>query len=196
MNMNRTIHFLSTSRTALILLLATLLTATAAQTAGAQPSGNWADYKATETLPQSDDGETIYISTAEQLALYAYNVNYDVKNSKGYYCARTVELQADIDLSAHYWTPIGNRSGFYFNGKFNGNGHVITGMNVNNDCGSNVYGFVGYFRDQSDNPSHIDKLIFRNCQVTGSVANNALGGVAIVAGNMSSNQSAVTNCLV
>lgn len=36
MNMNRTIHFLSTSRTALILLLATLLTTTAAQTAGAQ----------------------------------------------------------------------------------------------------------------------------------------------------------------
>ena len=196
MNMNRTIHFLSTSRTAVILLLATLLTATTAQTAGAQPSGNWADYKATETLPQSDDGETIYISTAEQLALYAYNVNYDVKNSKGYYCARTVELQADIDLSAHYWTPIGNRSGFYFNGKFNGNGHVITGMNVNNDCGSNVYGFVGYFRDQSNNLSHIDNLIFRNCQVTGSVANNALGGVAIVAGSMSSNQSAVTNCLV
>ncbi len=34
--MNRTIHFFSTSRTVLILLLATLLTATAAQTAGAQ----------------------------------------------------------------------------------------------------------------------------------------------------------------
>ena len=36
MNMNRTINILSTSRTTLILLLATLLTATAAQTAGAQ----------------------------------------------------------------------------------------------------------------------------------------------------------------
>jgi len=35
MNMNRTINILSTSRTALILLLATLLTATAAQTAWA-----------------------------------------------------------------------------------------------------------------------------------------------------------------
>ena len=34
--MNRTNHFLSTSRTAVILLLATLLTATAAQTAGAE----------------------------------------------------------------------------------------------------------------------------------------------------------------
>ena len=120
-----------------MMLALALLTATAAQGAWAQPSGNWADYKATETLPQSNDGETIYISTAAELALYAYNVNYDVKNSKGYYCARTVELQADIDLSAHYWTPIGNRSGFYFNGKFNGNGHVITGMTVTNDCASN-----------------------------------------------------------
>ena len=37
--MNRTNHFLSTSRTALILLLATLLTATAAQTAWADDYG-------------------------------------------------------------------------------------------------------------------------------------------------------------
>ena len=176
--------------------IAALALLATAQGAWAQtPSGNWADYKAA-SLTESADHETIYISTAEQLALFAYNVNYDVKNSKGYYCARTVELQADIDLSAHYWTPIGNRSGFYFNGKFNGNGHVITGMNVNNDCGSNFYGFVGNFEGQSSNPSHIDNLIFRDCHVTGNVTNNALGGVAIVAGNMKSAQSAVTNCLV
>jgi len=43
MNMNRTIHFLSTSRTALILLLATLLTATAAQT-------TWATETETSTI--------------------------------------------------------------------------------------------------------------------------------------------------
>ena len=41
--MNRTIHFLSTSRTALILLLATLLTATAAQT-------TWATETETSTI--------------------------------------------------------------------------------------------------------------------------------------------------
>jgi len=45
MNMNRTIHFLSTSRTALILLLAALLNATAAQTAGAE-EGDLTDFVA------------------------------------------------------------------------------------------------------------------------------------------------------
>ena len=55
--MNRTIHFLSTSRTALILLLATLLTATAAQTAWAQDtsgsfgtSATWSYDTSTKTL--------------------------------------------------------------------------------------------------------------------------------------------------
>ena len=55
--MNRTIHFLSTSRTALVLLLATLLTATAAQTAWADgtsgsfgTSATWSYDTSTKTL--------------------------------------------------------------------------------------------------------------------------------------------------
>ncbi len=32
-------------------------------------------------IPQSDDGSTVYISTAEQLAYYAYAVNNDKKTS-------------------------------------------------------------------------------------------------------------------
>lgn len=178
-------------RAATMLLVMMLTTATAwAQS----PSGNWQDYKAS-SLTESEDHETIYISTAEELALYAYNVNYDVKNAKGYYCARTVELQADIDLSAHYWTPIGNGSGYYFNGKFNGNGHTITGMNVPSDAATNVFAFVGYHNSQTSNPSHIDNLIFKDCQVTGSVGYNAMGGVAIVSGECY-NGATVRNCLV
>ena len=63
MNMNRTIHFLSTSRTALILLLATLLTATAAQTAWADgtsgsfgESATWSYDTSTKTLTISGTG--------------------------------------------------------------------------------------------------------------------------------------------
>ena len=178
------------------MLLMMLLTTT---TAWAVPTGNWADYKAA-SLSESADYETIYISTAAELALFAYNVNNDVQNAKGYYCARTVELLADIDLSEHYWTPIGTpiyKSGIYFNGKFNGNGHVITGMNITNNCATNFYGFVGHFRGQTNNPSHIDNLIFRDCHVTGNVPQNASGGVGTVVGFMNtSGGGAVTNCLV
>lgn len=126
-------------RRAAIILLVMVLAATGAWA----QTGNWVDFRA-ESLTESDDHETIYISTAEELALYAYNVNHDVRNAKGYYCARTVELQADIDLGAHYWTPIGTGEGIYFNGRFNGNGHVITGMNVNSDCSTIVFGFIGF----------------------------------------------------
>lgn len=176
MNMNRTINILSTSRTALILLLATLLTATAEQTAGAQtPSGYWsewvndnnidwnsADAKAA-AIPQSDDGCTVYISTAEQLAYYAYAVNNDKQisgSASGYYCGRTVELMADIDLSAHYWKPIGWNKYSYFNGYFHGNGHVITGIHVNGDPKSDNttynlgYGLFGYLHTRSGSALH------------------------------------------
>ena len=114
------------------------------------PMGNWIDYKATETLPQSEDGETIYISTAEQLALYAYNVNHDVKNSKGFYCARTVELQNDIDLSGHYWIPIGYSINIYFNGNFKGNGHKITGLNINDETQYEHVGLFGFYQAKSN----------------------------------------------
>ena len=178
-------------RRAAITLIVMLLAATGAWA----QTGNWVDYRA-ESLTESDDHETIYISTAEELALYAYNVNNDVKNAKGYYCARTVELQADIDLGAHYWTPIGTGRNIYFNGRFNGNGHVITGMNVNSDCSTDRFGFIGYFEGRSN--SHIDNIIFKDCHVSGSIPLVSAGGVGIVVGYYLADEtgSSVTNCLV
>jgi hypothetical protein len=128
----------------LLVMLLTTITAWAQS-----PSGNWEDYKAT-SLNESEDHNTIYISTAEELALYAYNVNHDImiENDK-YYCARTVELQANIDLSAHYWKPIGyNGAGmikYYFNGKFNGNGHTISGLYLDRNDNHGAGTYVGFF---------------------------------------------------
>ena len=219
MNKNRTINILSTSRTALILLLATLLNATAAQTAWAEtPSGNWndwvndnnidwnsADAKAA-AIPQSDDGSTVYISTAEQLAYYAYAVNNDKQTSgsaSGYYCGRTVELMADIDLSAHYWKPIGWNENYYFNGYFHGNGHVITGIHVNGDPKSDDtrdnpgYGLFGYLHTRSGGTSTITDLVLKDFSITASYSGNNtdefyLGGLV---GRCDDN-TAITNCLL
>ncbi|MBQ6751500.1 MAG: hypothetical protein IJR02_12150 [Bacteroidaceae bacterium] len=196
-----------------------------AMTAGAQtPSGNWndwvndnnidwdsADAKAA-AIPQSDDGSTVYISTAEQLAYYAYAVNNDKQisgSASGYYCGRTVELMADIDLSAHYWKPIGwntigrNRA-HYFSGYFHGNGHVITGIHVNGDPKSDIvqqnlpgYGLFGYLHERSSGTSTITDLVLKDFSITASYSDgNAdefyLGGLV---GKCDDN-TAITNCLL
>ena len=67
--MNRTIHFLSTSRTALILLLVTLLTATAAQTAWAQDTSG--SFGASATWSYDTSTKTLTISGMGALTDYA-----------------------------------------------------------------------------------------------------------------------------
>ncbi len=215
--MNNIIHIIQhTARAATVLLLALLATA---QGAWAQtPSGNWdtwvndnnidwssADAKAA-AIPQSDDGSTVYISTAEQLAYYAYAVNNDKQisgSASGYYCGRTVELMADIDLSEHYWKPIGWNKDYYFSGYFHGNGHVITGIHVNGDPKSDntnnypCYGLFGYFHTRSGGTSTITDLVLKDFSITASFSGNNsaefyLGGLV---GRCDDN-TAITNCLL
>ena len=176
-------------------------------TAWADPTGNWADEgnRAT-TVPQSEDGSTLYISTAEQLACYAYGVNNDWEttgSASGYYCGRTVELMADIDLSAHYWKPIGWNKYYYFNGYFHGNGHVITGVHVNGDPKTDdarnypCYGLFGYLHTRSGGTSTITDLVLKDFSITASYSGNNkdefyLGGLV---GRCDDN-TAITNCLL
>ena len=67
--MNRIIHFFSTSRTALILLLATLLTATAAQTAWAD--GTSGSFGTNATWSYDTSTKTLTISGTGTLTDYA-----------------------------------------------------------------------------------------------------------------------------
>ena len=188
------------TRAALTLALA-MLTATAAW--AQSPSGNWADYRAT-SLTESADHNTIYISTAAELALYAYNVNNDVKNSAGYYCGRVVELQADIDLSAHYWDPIGKSPTFqnpmYFNGQFNGNNHTISGLYIDNSISSwRGYGLFGYVKQPSGRAGWIKDLVIENFNICKSDGNAGEGGLAVLAGRDAGDSGGgftIENCLV
>lgn len=77
------------------------------------------------------------ISNAEQLARLAY-----LSNSSSYYSSynsKTYQLTDDIDLSAHYWIPIGLK--YAFQGNFYGNYHTIKGMTCYMSSGtdSNYY---------------------------------------------------------
>lgn len=98
--------------------------------------GFWTDYAAAAFEGGSGTKEDPYqIATAEQLALLASDVNSgeSSKTHSGEYFI----LTADIDLSAHKWTPLGYESFTNggvstqsFSGYFDGNNKKITGLFV------------------------------------------------------------------
>lgn len=116
----------------------------------AMTSGYWSDYANTTRPYGSGTASDPYrIGDAVTLASFAYMVNNNYKNSDTglLYQESNVILTADINLSAHYWTPIGSgayetTSGwwifssstwhpYYFAGTFDGKGHTISGLYIN-----------------------------------------------------------------
>lgn len=89
-------------------------------------SGYWSSssYYASSFAGGTGESDKPYlIETAAQLARMAYLIN---GSSYASYNTKSYELTADIDLSAHYWVPIGNDHDFM--GTFYGGYHVIKGM--------------------------------------------------------------------
>ena len=90
--------------------------------------------------PNTKDNPYI-IDTPKKLAWLAMQAQ--TKNIGGYY-----EQTANIDLSQHYWMPIGTNT-YYFNGQYDGKGYLITGLktapitDVSNSTSVNSY--VGLF---------------------------------------------------
>lgn len=98
------------------------------------PIGAWDGSKTTE--PAKNNG--IYqIKNGAELAWFAAYVN------SGSGVTAEAELIADIDLADYQWTAIGtNTSTKQFKGTFNGNGHSIKGLYINNS--SQYQGLFGY----------------------------------------------------
>ena len=141
--------------------------ATSAEPATATPTGNWTDEgnydiswcktldsKTSETLEVNGKYYLVYpdwkkntysIQTAAQLAGLAYLSN---KASGDIFKGDKFMIEADLDLSAHYWIPISQNSKFRGSliGKLNGvDGGVatITGMTIQSTSGA--VGLVGKF---------------------------------------------------
>ncbi|MDE7035189.1 MAG: hypothetical protein K2O74_02940, partial [Eubacteriales bacterium] len=81
--------------------------------AGESIDGSWTDglLEAPEGWSESEDGNTITITTPEALAWLAVLVNNkdftEVEDNPTY--QKTVVLGADLDLGGKEWIPIGNR---------------------------------------------------------------------------------------
>ena len=104
-----------------LFLLAALFAAAGTARADATPSGLWSGNTDASWGSNYAESNEFYISTAAQLAQFAYMVN----NSSKQFSGKTVRLIADIDLSAHYWVPIGNKEARAFAGTFDGQGHTV-----------------------------------------------------------------------
>ena len=87
----------------------------------------------------------VIIASAEGLSWFASCVNGQNGNQANDFMNKTVSLIADIDLAQYKWMPIGNAGNLWgngFKGVFDGNGHTVSNMYVNEDV--NYVGFFGY----------------------------------------------------
>ncbi len=92
-------------------------------------SGNWSSYTDTSWLGSGTIEDPFLITSANELAGLAARVNNGNKY-KGIYFEQT----KDINLSAHYWIPIGGgQSGTirWFEGNYYGCGYDISGLYIN-----------------------------------------------------------------
>ena len=119
---------------------------------------------------QTIKGGTWAIGSVEDLKKLAELTNTTTDNTTG----TTFVLSNDIDLSSvDNWTPIGDRatnSSYTFKGTFEGNGHVIKNLKINNPTKSSQ-GLFGY----TYSGSKIQNVGVENASVTG---NSYVGGLA------------------
>lgn len=88
--------------------------------------------------PETDEDGVYQITKGSELAWLADHVN--AKNAQSNAC-----LTEDIDLGNYEWTPIGTSSSVCYSGIFDGQGHKITGLFIEN--GSTLQALFGYLKN-------------------------------------------------
>jgi len=112
------------------------------------------------------NGTTYTIDSAADLAWVAQNVNAGT-SADNRFTGYTLNLTVDIDLANYEWTPIGgNGASSYFNGTFNGNGHKISGLEINSsEYNVGLFGHT-YTNAVIKNLGIIDPSIIWTCSST------------------------------
>lgn len=151
-----------------LLLLATAVFCGFAPRAWAEPVGCWTDVGNYDISWYNDnpEAEEYDLWDAADLAGLAYLVNNNIEffYSSNASNGKIVRLRAPVDMSAHYWEPIGvfRMDGYTnvspcFLGTFDGGNHAISGIVVQNDeTDKSAYaGFFGYINlSQNQNPHY------------------------------------------
>ena len=144
-----------------LLAIITVLFALATPSAWAQ-SGNWDVYKATAYDSGSGTADDPYIiKTAAQLAYFAARV------TSGQDRTACFKLGANIDLSDHFWVPIGKTAtddSNNFSGTFDGDGYVISGMTIKWEAASSGNKNYGFF-SQLRSGAKVRNIVFDNARL-------------------------------
>lgn len=132
-----------------------------------------------QTQPSGGDGSSespFLITTAEELKWYASYVNGESGDNVVHTTA-CAKLMNDIDLSSvcgegkGNWTPIAKYGIYKYNGEhhfdgvFDGNGHTISNLYINDENGSNL-GLFGYVNPTTKKTS-VKNLKMANVQIVG-----------------------------
>ena len=128
-------------------------------------AGNYADSFAGGTGSSSNPYQ---IATAEQLARLAFLINDSSTNST--YKSLNYDVTNDIDLSLHYWKPVGTGSST-FSGNFNGNNHIFSGIFT--DVESGFQGLFGYLSN-----AQIHDLSIEDSEIVGEYYVGSVAGYA------------------
>lgn len=134
-----------------------------------------------QTRPSGGDGSSespFLITTAEELQWYANYVNGESGDNVVHTTA-CAQLVNNIDLSTvcgegkGNWTPIAKygiyqyKGEHHFDGVFDGNGHTISNLYINDENGSNL-GLFGYIKPTASSaPASVKNLKMYNVQIVG-----------------------------
>lgn len=108
-------------------------------------------------------GSSYYTEFGEGIIIYHV---YDYNGLMAWAAAggnNSCKLEADITMQTDNWTPVGN-----FHGTFDGNGHTITGLKVNNQT-TDYVGFI------ANNHGTVKNLTLRGANINGG--DHTVGGV-------------------
>lgn len=127
------------------------------------------------------ESDPIIINSAAQLKLLADNVNKGTTYFDVYFT-----LDVNINLNNHKWSPIGSSS-HPFQGSFNGNNHLISGIYINspNVMEQGLFGYINAGNYISD--------LYVNGTIIG---NEKIGGLCGVAYNYKTISNCHSNCNV
>ena len=113
-----------------------------------QPSLDAVRYLIAKFSGKGSSSEPYQITNRAELAYLAKQVNSGMSYKNEYFA-----LTADIDLSAYYWTPIGNFD-HSFSGNFDGCGHCVSGLKVKVENTTSKDTYVGLFGKTSGGILH------------------------------------------
>ncbi len=144
-----------------------------------EPAESWKYHSAESFSEINEKFHELNIHNEAELALFANNVNNGFD-----YSLYSIYLDADLDLSDYLWVPIGTEDHPFRAVQFDGKGHTIQGLFVNNPEGDNngLFGYVkgtkieGYFPDAYDDG---EKITIMGIKLLNSIVNgrNYTGGV-------------------